>query len=249
MATLFKPAERTARVVQKRQLILSFLREEIYTTREVVQELLGVTPSPAKATLAAMARDGLLRCEQVECPNGWRPWLWGITAEGQAMAFDPGTQAHVDKVFEPGRIGLTVLNHTIHLQLARIRAQRHGWTDWISGDRMGKWQAGEGRPDAIAVSPSGERLAVEMELTMKTTKLYQSVLFSRLRDIKAGKFDRCVWISPDADRCKRLRSIILGIDQFSREFAGRKQTIIIDPSTHHPKLAFVSFDDWPLLAD
>ena len=68
------------------------------------------------------------------------------------------------------------------------------------------------------------------------------------KQVRAGKFDRCVWISPDADRSKRLKSIVLGIDQFSREFAGRKQTIIIDPNKHHPKLVFVSFDDWPCLS-
>ena len=91
-AGLLPPDQRKERTAAKRMAILRLLREEIYTTREVVQELLGVAATPAKLTLAAMVRDGLLRMEQVDCPNGWRPFLWGITPEGQAMAFDPATE-------------------------------------------------------------------------------------------------------------------------------------------------------------
>lgn len=241
---LLPPAERKQRTEAKRRALLRFLRDEIYTTREAAQELLGLSSAPAKSTLAAMARDGLLHMQQVECPNGWRPFLHGITADGQALAFDEG-EAVNSKTFEPGRVGLTVLKHTITLQLARIRAERAGWRDWQAGDRLAKWAAEQGRPDAIATDPSGERWAVEVELTMKTTKRYESVLFDRLRQIRAGNFDRVVWISPDADRSRRLESIIKSIREFTREVSGTKQHIRIDPETHHPKLVFVSLDEWP----
>ena len=246
-AKLLPPAERKARTAEKRRAILRLLRDEIYTTREVVQELLGVEATPAKMTLAAMARDDLVKHQQVDCPNGWRPHLWGITADGQALAFDPGETPN-ERTFEPGRVGLTVVKHTITIQLARLRAERAGWTDWQAGDRLGKWAADQGRPDAIATDPSGERWAVEVELTMKTTKRYESVIFDRLRQIKAGNFQKVVWLSPDQDRSKRLETIIKGIDKFTREVNGKKQEIHIDPETHHSKLGFVELDQWPKIS-
>jgi len=242
---LLAPVERKARVYAKRWAILRLLRNEIYTTREAVQVLLGVAATPAKMTLAAMARDGLLRMEQVECPNGWRPYLWGITPEGQAMAFDPATEQPVERVFEPGRVGLTVVRHSITIQLCRIKAERAGWTNWQSGDRLAKWEKDQGRPDAIATSPTGERMAVEVELTLKTTKRYEAVLWDRLRQIKAGNFDRVCWLTDDEDRALRLEAIIKSIDEFTREHAGVKQKIRIDPEIHHSRLLFKSLTDWP----
>lgn len=244
MNGLLLPDERKKRTAEKRRAILRFLRNEIFTTREVIQVLLNVAPTPAKMTLSAMQRDGMLRLEQVQCPNGWRPFLWGITAHGQAVAFDDGEDP-IDRVFEPGRVGLSVVKHTITIQLMRISAENAGWTHWQNVDRLAKWSKNEGRPDAIAINTAGEKIAIEIELTMKTTKRYESILFDRLRQIKGGKFDRVVWISPDQEASRRLSVIIKNIREFTREFAGTKQQITINPDLHHPRLAFVSLDTWP----
>ncbi len=245
MVTLLSThAERVTRFAAKRRAILRLLRDEIYTTREVVQVLLGIAPTPAKLTLAAMVRDGLLRMDRVECPNGWRPFLWGITAEGQAMAFDPECEKPNDRVFEPGRVGLSVVNHTIAIQLARIHAERAGWTEWHAGDRLAKWEKDQGRPDAIALTDTGKRVAVELELTIKTTKRYESILFDRLRQIKCGHFEQVIWIAEYDDRAARLAAIVKGISQFTREHAGQRQLVRIDPTIHHPRLAFTSLTAW-----
>lgn len=244
-AGLLPPDQRKERTAAKRRAILRFLREEIYTTREVVQELLGVASTPAKMTLAAMVRDGLLRMEQVDCPNGWRPFLWGITPEGQAIAFDLATEQPNERVFEPGRVGLTVVRHTITIQLCQIRAERSGWTNWVAGDKIGLWEKDQGRPDALATAPNGERLAIEVELTLKTTKRYEAVLWDRLRQVRAGNFDRICWITDSVDRARRLESIIKKISEFTREHEGFKHYVKIDPALHHPRLIFNCLAEWP----
>ena len=160
------------------------------------------------------------------------------------MAFDDG-EAPSDRTFEPKRVGLTVVTHTIQIQLARIRAERAGWIDWVAGDRMGQWEKDQGRPDAIVTSPLGERVAVEMELTLKTTKRYESILFDRLRQIRAKNFARVVWVAADADRQKRLETILKSISEFTREHAGKKQVVRIDQATHHPLLSFTNVASWP----
>jgi hypothetical protein len=183
--------------------------------------------------------------EQVDCPNGWRPYLWGITAEGQAMAFNPENEQPVARAFEPGRVGLTVVRHTISIQICRIKAERSGWTNWQACDRLGHWENDQGRPDAIATAPNGERFALEVEHTLKTTRRYESVLWDRLRQIRARNFDRVCWLTDDADRAKRLEIIVKNISEFTREHAGQVQEIKIDPAIHHPRLLFKSLADWP----
>ena len=242
---LLPPRERKERTAAKRKAILRLLRDEIYTTREVIQELLALAPTPAKMTLSAMARDGLLRMEQVQCSNGWRPYLWGITSEGQGAAFDVATEQPSDRIFEPGRVGLTVLRHTIAIQLCHIRAERSGWTHWQAGDKLGVWEKGEGRPDAIATTPDNERIALEVELTLKTTKRYESVLWDRLRQLKSGNFERICWVTDGVDRARRLESIIKNITGFTREHAGQRHHVMIDPAVHHPRMIFISLAEWP----
>lgn len=237
-------AERTARMEAKRFQILRFLREEIYTTREVVQVLLGVAPTPAKQTLAAMARDGLIRLAEVQTADASKFHIWGITAEGQAMAFNLETEQPNEKYFEPGRVGLTVLRHTLFIQLARLAAEKKGFTNWQNGDRLAMWEKDQGRPDAILTSPSGELIAVEMELTLKTTKRYEDVLFDRLRQIKAGAFSRICWVCETAEKAKRLQAIINKIDSFAREYKGRKVDLKISDE-HRTKFIFSTMAEWP----
>lgn len=237
------PDERKARSLEKRYQVLRFLREEIYTTREVIELLLGLGLTGAKQTLHAMEREGLIRHQQVECPNGWRPTLWGITSDGQAMAFNDGEEP-LDRVFSPAKVGLTVVRHTIFLQIARIKAEREGWKNWIAGDRVAQWEKDQARPDAIAEAPNGKKFAVEVELTMKTKKRYESVLFDRLMQVASKKYEGVIWLLEDEDRAMRLEKIIKSIDRFTREHNGKKHEVVIEPR-HHKLIHFTSFGEWP----
>lgn len=241
--SLLPPLERTARAAEKRRLLLRFLRDELYTTADIVALLLGLKQRQAAyVTLASMERDGLLRREQVQTPDGWRVTLFGITPHGQAFAFDHAAgEAPVDRCFEPGRVGLTVLRHTLDLQRLRLACMAAGWRDWIAGDRVAEWTAGQGRPDAIVTSPSGQRFAVECERTIKTTKRYQSILADRLQAARRGDFDKIVWVCPTAEQAARLATIIRSISYVP--IAG--QQVAIDRERHHQALIFTHYGEWP----
>lgn len=207
------PANRAARTASKRHALLRFLRKNYYTTAEIVGLVMGIASRQGvHTTLAAMERDDLLHRETVEA-NG-RSWtLWGITAHGQALAFDPVAGERPEgKYFEAGRVGLTVLAHTLDLQRIGIQIERAGWTDWQLGDRLEKWQADVSRPDALVTSPQGSRVAIECERTIKTVKRYEVVLSDRLKAIKRGQFQRCVWLCPTGELATRLQTIITGIE-------------------------------------
>jgi hypothetical protein len=187
-----------------------------------------------------MERDGLLRRETVEANN--RRWtLWGITSHGQAMAFDPANNEQPEsKYFEAGRVGLSVLVHTLELQRLSIMADRAGWTDWRLGDRLGKWQAGQSRPDALVTSPVNIVFALECERTIKTVKRYEAILVDRLQAIKRGDFAHCVWLCPTRDQAERLRAIISSITELN--VAGSRIQI---QDRHRATLHFAAFEDFP----
>lgn len=238
------PAERAQRAADKRRVLLRFLRDEVYTTTPIAALLLGLSERQARRTVAGMERDGLLRTERVEIAPGYAYMLHGITAHGQAHAFNIDTEQPSPRYFGDRRVSPMFLPHGLTLQRLRVQAERAGWRDWTPGDRLAGFD-NDARPDAVATDTQGVLWCVECELTVKTTKRYQSVLFSRLRSIKEGRYARVVWICKDADTAKRLRAIIFSICEFTREHAGQKQKVVIDPARHHPLLHFTSITEFP----
>lgn len=235
------PSERSERTALKRYTILRFLKTNYFTTAEIAGLLLGINSRQGvHTTLVAMERDGLLRRESVEANN--RRWmLWGITPHGQAMAFDPAAGEEPEyKYFEAGRVGLSVLMHTLDLQRLSILAERAGWTDWRLGDRLSKWQAGQSRPDALVTSPSGVTISVECERNIKSLKRINRVLLDRLQAIKRGDFSHCVWLCPTKDQANRLQAITLSIKELN--IAG---TAIQIQERHRATLHFAAFEDFP----
>lgn len=235
-------AQRLARRDAKRHAVLRFLRQEIYSTAQILQQLLGARAlQGVHRTLQSMERDGLLVSEIVTTPAGRQIQLWGITPHGQGLTtnFDAG-ETLPDRAYERGRVGLTVLQHTLDIQAIRIKCEQGGWTDWQAGDHLGKWTAGIGRPDAIAQDPSGVRWAVEIERSIKTRKRYESILADRLKAIHSGRFDRCAWLSPDPKIRRIVEATILGID--SVPVAGRRERV---ESRHHEKLLFACYEEFP----
>lgn len=201
------PAERAARSAEKRQSLLRFLKDEVYTNADIVGLLLGLNSRQAvHATLTSMERDGLVTRATVETESGRKATLWGITPEGQFLAFDPATEKPESRYFEPSRVGLSILLHTLDAQKIRILAERAGWSNWIKGDRVGL-AVKQGRPDALLTSPTGEVVALEIERTHKTYKRYQAILLERLRQIRAEKFSKCVWLVPSQAKAERLRVV------------------------------------------
>ena len=189
-----------ARQNAKRGLVLRFLREELWSTASVLGEVIGIRARQAvHRSLQQLENAGLLR-RHTYTIFGHPLTIWGITAHGQACAFDPATEEPVSAYFEPSRVSGLTIAHAVALQKLRVAAERAGWKDWKNGDRLGAVRDGK-RPDAIAVSPEGIRTAIECERTMKTTKRYEVILAHYLQSLRRGQLARVVWLCPDADKC------------------------------------------------
>ncbi|MDE2268581.1 MAG: hypothetical protein KGL33_06155 [Betaproteobacteria bacterium] len=231
---------RAARAQEKRHLILRFLREELYTSPDVISELLGVEARAARATIAALERDGLVKRHPIELGDGLaRFWVIGITPRGQSMAFDPATENVIDRSFEPARFSLVTLKHTMAVQRARIQAVNTGKVkQWVSGDRLAAVKKGIKKPDAVCLTASGQRIAIEVERSVKSPKAYRDVLAGHLTAMHQGKWNRVIWTSPDAKTRDRVQRLILGIKRL--QIAGIDTRI--DPALHHTNLAFTTYE-------
>lgn len=234
--------EREIRRAHKREAVISFLREHIWSTQDILQQvLMHQSRQATHKSLRKIEAEQLIR-RHVYPHLGGKLTLWGITPHGQAMAFDPGNQKPISAYFEPSRIGEQGMQHHLDLQHLRLKAEGYGWKEWVDGDRIGRVGKDGRRPDAIALDPQGRLTAIECERTIKTLKRYDQILASYLRAIKVGTFSRVVWVAPTAEIAARLRVIITGI----RSVNVSGQRVAVEPDRHHAQLFFTHYGQWPV---
>lgn len=246
---LADPAERMARAQEKRRAVLRFLRDEIWTATDVVANLLGVTYPAAHALMKAMARDGLTQSADtfVQSSRGARKVvLHGITAQGLAYAWDLGEVAETRTPWEPSKTNALFVPHNLETQLARVRAERLGWTNWkparaLMGLGLPKLPDGEVR------DPDGVSVAVEVEREVKTDKRYEAVLGAYVAQIKAdGRWARVDYLCPDADFAARLARVFARLKQLRLEgVSGGAAKVGELQQAHLDRLRFYAAEEWP----
>jgi hypothetical protein len=129
------------------------------------------------------------------------------------------------------------MQHHIDTQRARLQAEAAGWA-WKAGKLL--YNTGLLKvPDAIATSPTGERIAIEIERTIKTPLRYQQIIPQALRDIKSGRYDRVQYISPQnrADAVERALRRVKSV-KVGGELAKLTEQ-------HWARFSFSNLSDWP----
>lgn len=237
-------AVRAARRNEKQRALLRFLRQEIWSTSAILGQVMGLSARQAiHRSLTNFEREGLLKRYGIEQLGGVLT-LWGITAHGQGLAFNPDCEQPVSAYFELSKVSPSHVAHALALQQLRISAEFAGWSGWTNGDRLGSAAKGAKRPDALVSAPTGQRFAIEIERHIKTKKRYESILASCLQAIRRGDFAAVAWVCPDEGMAQRLAAIVRGIKAVP--IAG--QRVPVDPDRHHVRLVFASEANWLELA-
>ncbi|MFM9913281.1 MAG: MobC family replication-relaxation protein [Methylophilaceae bacterium] len=232
---------RISRRHAKHYAVLRFLRQHLWSSQQILQDVMNLqSRQAAHKSLMQMRVEGLIQSHLYEALGG-NITLWGITAHGQAMAFNPHNEEPYATYFEPSRVSEQTIRHQLDLQKLRVIAEKNGWSEWLDGDRLGFLKIEIKRPDALVKDHNSMVIAIECERTFKTQKRYQQILVSYLRLLKSGQISKVVWVLPSKGMEERLRKIITGINSVS--VAGQK--IQIDPLKHHVNLHFCAYSDWP----
>ena len=230
--------ERQARVTRKRRVLLRFLRDESWSNLANLAGAAGFSEPAMFKTLCQMERDGyLLRHKVVQL----RLSLWGITPMGLMFAWDEVEVMGPRPYFEPSKLSILTIHHYLDIQRARLAAERVGWSQWVPGNRLPKDI--KKRPDAVATTPSGHRIAIEIERSIKTIKRYEAIFATYLQMIKCGDYMMVHYVCPDAafaPRLSRLFQLIQAVPVVGERV----------PITHKHRAKFPVFalKNWPPVA-
>jgi len=203
IATLiFDPAERAQRRHLKRDKVLRWLRLNTWSTADVLREVVEIGSRQAiHALLQGLCREGLIRKATISGEFGPPVLLWGITAHGAAMAARENEQIAV-RTFEPSKVNMVTMGHNLDVQRLQLRAERASWT-WEPA--ISEFSRSDAKyADAIAVRPDLQKVAIEVERTVKTIKRYAEILVAHLDARRRGKWDWIYYLSPNSSMRVRV---------------------------------------------
>ncbi|MDA0146716.1 hypothetical protein OCT63_21115 [Vibrio sp. RW] len=232
---MLSPGQRKERTRKNRKLVTNFLRDEIFTDTEVLADLLEFEQARnANKVLKAMARDELL----IEHKHG-RKSIWGINKTGLLFSYDD----HEDipdrfTVFRPSKFNALTFEHRKQMQLIRIKLVREGWREWTTPKPV----KGQSCPDAIAISPKGERVAFEFERTLKASSRYDAILKNHLEAISERRYQRVFYLSPNFALVRRVERMFLKCTNKSMVIA--KNTVTLSEATIRALFEFTSIEDF-----
>ena len=185
----------------KEHTILSFLLDEGYSTSKILALVLNMTPNGMQRILRAMEVKQLIKAHQAALPLSERKFLiWGLTPTGASLVIPKN---ELLRFFEVGRVKPVTMEHSLALQRVKAIALRSGWLGWESSSRLLR-KANLSRsqwcnvPDAVALSPHGRKVAIELERTIKTPKRYVQILANYAEMLNSGLVSEVFYICPDA---------------------------------------------------
>ncbi|MET0014365.1 MAG: MobC family replication-relaxation protein [Sedimenticola sp.] len=234
---LLSPTKRRYAIIRKRRIILRTLRDEIWTTIEIIALWIDRSHETTRTTLKQMQRDGLVKCCAINTGYGRKIVVWGLTRHGYAMSFNEDEEMVDGRIMEPSKIRPTTLNHRLDIQKMRIRMQRIGYRDWQADYAFKNTkQLGDKWPDALATNSEGKRVAFEIERTIKSVKRYREIMIAHLVAMKNGVYDKVIYLSPDPKITRRVEKIFHSIETVI--FKGQQVSI----TSEH--LSFFKFDTY-----
>lgn len=217
-----KEAQRK-RTAEKEELIMSFLSDEIYSTTDVLSKYMSLDRTVVYRTLQRLEKKGFVKLHKItfEIAQTGKQTLWGITPMGATFISEEVDPPY----FEPSKVAITTIAHSMMIQKVRVKATKNGYINWkssrtlkrLAADNRGKWLQ---IPDAIA-EKDGEIYAIEVERTVKTARRYRSIMANFIQMFLAGRnddskktVDRVLYLCPPPFD-KRLEKIFYSFETVS----------------------------------
>ncbi len=242
MSNLLKSrTEITARVEAKRSRLVDWLKAEVYTDYQTAALVLGVTPATAYKALIAMEKKGHLDRHAVG-----RASVWSVSLMGQIeyLADDEDPLSVFD-----ARVSEITVQHTLAVQRARIAAEKAGGTDWQAerSIRRELAKAKEAKtasawlkvPDGV-ITLNGQRIAVEVERSVKTPKRYAAIMAEYLQMRRAGTVQGVHYVCSSENLAKGLKRLFLAIPSVTV-----KGTEVQLKEEHYKFFEFYEASAWP----
>ncbi len=190
--------------------VLRFLHTESYSNFKNLMELTRIDKSNLSRLLRRLTKKNMLKKHDLVFDTH-NVLLWGILDEGIHKVADIDNAPLYN--FQPKKVSISTINHTLMNQRVRLAIEHLGWTDWENSDRkkfISKYSVTH-RPDAIVTNPNRVIMAIETELTLKTSLRYRSIAKSHVEAIKENFWHHVVYIVRDEEYKKMLNRRFDGI--------------------------------------
>lgn len=220
------------RCIEKEKLILELLRDETFSSVENVGLHIQTRRNSAYTALKRMEKKGLVQQHYIQwkIAQSGRLSIWGLTPKGSYSLPDDGHCRH----YSANRVSIHTIEHSLEIQKAKIFALKAGWRDWFCSRKVYQIAHQDPSiwlqiPDALATSPKGERMAIELERTAKGTLRYRNITENYCQMFLDRTVNRVVYICSENIKNsveKRLLSpteILLNgrINKFNESFKNR----------------------------
>lgn len=228
------------RGLEKQALILKLLREDTFSTVGNVSLYLGISRDNAYRTFKRLEKQGLVILDE-------RPWrlaqrgkcaIWGLTNKGSKAIV--GFESC--KFYNPKRVSNALIEHSLETQRAKIFAIRSGWI-WVSSRDVYQQAYKEPSrwlqvPDAIATTPKGEVIAIELERSEKSLSRYEGIANNYCQMLYQQTIHGVIYIC-DAEIKKSVERKILSPEKVFIQ--GRSNNF---NETFKRKFTFLNIEEW-----
>ena len=234
---IFDYSERQKRIKEKKQALLSWLADFIWTTPELAGQVMALTTRAGiNKTLKRLQDEQLIKEAFITLADNRDLRVIGITPNG--LFWCDSNPTATDKIsFDPNRVAQSTIIHRLDVQRCRIKLGNHG-TKWVSENSYSKHITY--RPDAI-FQASGRTIALELERTAKTKKRYQQIVTQHLRQINNKSYDQVHYVSTVPGFAVRLERLFNSITKLP---VRGQQVLFSDELRKHFK--FYDFNNWKI---
>jgi len=246
---LLSTAETRMRKHEKSTLVLRFLRETIYSTADILGQVMNLRHrSTILRSLERMEAASLITHGQFQ-EMGGIVTLWGITATGQDRALRDGEEPN-PSVFNPSKISITNLLHYLDMQRIHAAGENAGWKSFQYVDRhrrkniaANKARASATRPDLTAISPQGNKGAIECERVRKSAQRYTAeIIPGHVRNLNAGEYEFVLWITRTPEQQQELYELF---QEIVRQMRQDRQWYLNVPPQSFKTFQFANLQTWP----
>tara|TARA_R110001592_G_C13188405_1_gene751986 strand:+ start:9469 stop:10257 length:789 start_codon:yes stop_codon:yes gene_type:complete len=216
------PAIRRARANEKEIAVLTFLRDEVYSSTTILAVEMGVGDRAARNVLNRMAERGLLVKDKVKFIGGRALPLWGITSSGVLEGLTPNEIATVNlRCHRAGSVSSVTIAHTLDVQKCRqylhSNPEFFGWTPTRRLPAHNKNKSHSERwavyPDGVISEFCNEKgvlpVAIEVERSRKTPQRYVQIIKGHLNNIEDGKYFNVYYFCTSLESATSLQALFL----------------------------------------
>lgn len=195
--------------------ILRFLIEENYSSLENLAKLIDTPKQTALRITKHLCDKQYLTKVEVDTGSTRCISIFQPTNTGIMFAVKENEPMPVLRELPKGN--LVTLCHDLQLQKVRLNLEQQGYTNFKNSWQLTQIARKYGEkilivPDYACVDPQGNKVAIEYERTIKTTKRYQTIIGYYLESQKLGTIDKVLYFT-DKGFANKLKQLFCRIDQ------------------------------------